>query len=99
MKKLTKKFIESELEKINYTYKLNEIIRYNKERKEKYQTQSLAEHVTNMIFLAYYFRQYEDPENKLDFDKVVQMILMHDMGEIETGVFPTHLKTKQNEND
>jgi 5'-deoxynucleotidase YfbR-like HD superfamily hydrolase len=77
--------ILSEIKKIQYTYGLNKVIRYNFEREEPYQTQSVAEHVCNMLFLAHYFKPLEDPQNKLGFPKVIRMIMMHDMGEIETG--------------
>ncbi len=84
-KELTEEYILSEIKKLRYTYGLNKVIRYNQARDEKYQTQSVAEHIANMIFLAFYFKKYEDPENKLNFGKVIKIILMHDMGEIETG--------------
>ena len=50
----------SEVEKLLYTYGINKVIRYSKSRVEEYQTQSVAEHVANMIFCAYYFRDLED---------------------------------------
>ncbi len=96
MQTLTPEYIQSEIKKIQYTYGLNKIIRFSLKREEKYQTQSVAEHITNMLHLAYYFRDFEDAERKMDFDKVVRIILMHDMGEIETGDIPCVLK---NDND
>jgi putative hydrolase of HD superfamily len=77
--------IKKEIEKILYLYRLNKVIRHGKKRIEKYQTQSVTEHVANMIYLAYYFRDLEDPKHKFDMDKVIKIILMHDLGEIETG--------------
>ncbi len=47
-----------------------------------------------MLHLAYYFRDLEDPKRLMDFDKVVRMILVHDMGEIETGDISCVLKTQ-----
>lgn len=96
-KELTKEYILSEIEKLMYPYGLNRIIRYSLERKESFQTQSVAEHVTNMIFLAYYFRDFEDREHKLDFNKVIKMIMLHDMGEIETGDIVTVKKNETHE--
>jgi len=93
---LTDKYILSEIEKLKYLYGLNKVIRFNLTRKEDWQTQSVAEHVANMIYLAYYFRSYEDPAKKLDFDKVIRLIMVHDLGEIETGDIITAVK---NEND
>lgn len=92
--KLTDEYIISEIEKLKYPYGLNRVIRYNLKRREDFQTQSVAEHVANMIFLAYYFRDFEDPEHELDFDKVIRLIIMHDMGEIETGDIITVAKNK-----
>ncbi len=82
---MTNDWILSEIEKIGYIYKLNKVIRYNLKREEILETQSVAEHVFNMLILANYFRDLEDPEKKLDFTKVTKMILMHDLVEIETG--------------
>ena len=95
---LTTEYILAEIKKIKYTYGLNKVIRYNLKRNEKFQTQSVAEHLTNMMYLAYYFRSLEDPENKLDWDKVIKIILMHDLGEIETGDIITVAKTFLDEN-
>ncbi len=81
----TDEYVLSEIKKLKYTYGLNRIIRYNLNRVEHHQTQSVAEHVCNMIFLAHYFRDLEDPDNGMDFEKVIRIIIMHDMGEIETG--------------
>ena len=83
----------SEVEKLLYTYGINKVIRYSKSRVEEYQTQSVAEHVANMIFCAYYFRDLEDVNREMDMDRVVRLIIMHDMGEIETGDIVTTHKT------
>ncbi|MFZ4632068.1 MAG: HD domain-containing protein [Patescibacteria group bacterium] len=93
IEQFTDDYVLEEIKKIKYTYGVNSVIRYNLEREELHKTQSVAEHVTNMLFLAYYFKELEDPKSKLDFDKVVRMILMHDMAEIETGDIITTIKT------
>ena len=93
IEQFTDEYVLEEIKKIKYTYGLNSVIRYNLERDELHKTQSVAEHVTNMLFLAYYFRELEDAESKLDFDRVVRMILTHDMSEIETGDIITTIKT------
>ncbi len=93
IEQFTDEHVLAEIRKIKYTYGVNSVIRYNLERDELHKTQSVAEHVTNMLFLAYYFRELEDPKNLLDFDKVVRMILFHDMAEIETGDIITTIKT------
>ncbi len=89
---ITDDWVINEIEKIKYTYNLNKVIRYNLQRQEVFETQSVAEHVYNMLILAHYFRDLEDPENILDFEKVTKMILMHDMGEIITGDVVMHYK-------
>jgi 5'-deoxynucleotidase YfbR-like HD superfamily hydrolase len=81
----TDEYVLSEIQKLKYTYGLNSVIRYNLARDEVYQTQSVAEHVCNTLFLAHYFRPLEDPESEMNFEKVIKLIMMHDMGEIETG--------------
>lgn len=93
------RWIKKEIEKIKYTYGLNSVIRYNFKRKEKFESQSVAEHVYNMLILAHYFRDLEDPKHEMDFGKVVKMILMHDMGEIETGDIVMGLKTATHSNE
>ena len=82
-----------EVDRLLYTYGINKVIRYSKSRVEEYQTQSVAEHVANMIFCAYYFRDLEDVNREIDMDRVVRLIIMHDMGEIETGDIVTTHKT------
>lgn len=95
MSNINKKETLKNIDKLLYTYGLNRVIRYKQERNEIHETQSVAEHVTNMLFCAYHFRDIEDPEYKMDFEKIVRLILMHDMGEIETGDILTHHKTDE----
>ena len=86
--------ILNEVNKLIYTYGLNRVIRYEQKREEVHQTQSVAEHVTNIIICAYHFRDIEDPDHKIDFDSLVRLVVMHDMGEIETGDIVTNKKTQ-----
>jgi 5'-deoxynucleotidase YfbR-like HD superfamily hydrolase len=69
---ITEDWILQEIEKLKYTYGLNKVVRYNLIREEIYETQSVAEHVTNMLILAHYFRELEDPERKMDMEKNCQ---------------------------
>jgi 5'-deoxynucleotidase YfbR-like HD superfamily hydrolase len=94
MQTAEKAIIRDNINKLLYTYGLNRVIRFAQKRSEIHQTQSVAEHVTNILFCAYHFRDIEDPEHKMNFDEVVRLILMHDMGEIETGDIITHNKTE-----
>jgi len=95
--KISEEWVLNEIQKIKYTYGLNSVIRYNLKRIEEHETQSVAEHVYNMLILAHYFRDLEDPEHKMDMAKITKMILMHDMGEIETGDIIMGSKNKMHE--
>lgn len=95
LSKIEKKKILREIEKLLYTYNLNRVIRYDQKRTEKFETQSVAEHVTNSLFLAHYFIDIEDKKHRLDFAKIIRMIIMHDMGEIEKGDVILMKKTKK----
>ena len=56
----------------------------------KGRTESVAEHSWRISLMAFLLR-HEFPE--LDMDKVVDMCLIHDLGECFTGDIPTFMKT------
>ena len=56
--------------------------------------ESVAEHSWMMTLMAYFMKD-EFPE--VDMDKVVQMCIIHDLGECFTGDIPTFEKTKAHE--
>jgi putative hydrolase of HD superfamily len=56
--------------------------------------ESVAEHSWMMTLMAYFMKD-EFPE--VDMDKVVQMCMIHDLGECFTGDIPTFDKTKAHE--
>ena len=56
--------------------------------------ESVAEHSWMMTLMAYFMKD-EFPE--VDMDKVVQMCIIHDLGECFTGYIPTFDKTKAHE--
>ena len=56
--------------------------------------ESVAEHSWQMTLMAFFMKN-EFPE--ADFNKVIQMCIIHDLGECFTGDIPTFLKTKDHE--
>ena len=56
--------------------------------------ESVAEHAWQLSLLAY-FVQDEFPEANIN--KVIQMCILHDLGEAITGDIPSFLKTEENE--
>lgn len=85
--------IMDELQKLVYMYGLNSVIRYNRVRDEMHQTQSVAEHVTNILTCAYFFKDIIKEGVNLDMGVVSRRALIHDVGEIETGDVVTVKKT------
>ena len=56
--------------------------------------ESVAEHSWMMTLMAFFMKN-EFPE--ADFNKIIQMCIIHDLGECFTGDIPIFLKTKENE--
>lgn len=56
--------------------------------------ESVAEHSWRMTLMAYFMKD-EFPD--ADMDKVIQMCIIHDLGEAFTGDIPTFLKTREDE--
>lgn len=56
--------------------------------------ESVAEHSWRLVLMAYWIRD-EFPE--ADFDRVIRMCLIHDLGECFTGDIPTFQKTEADE--
>ncbi len=69
-----------DFKKLQYLYKIEEIDRYGEVKNRK---ESTAEHICTSFILANYFLKIIDEE--LDYKKVTQMLLFHDLVEIETG--------------
>lgn len=57
--------------------------------------ESVAEHCWMMTMMAFFMKN-EFPYT--DMDKVIQMCIIHDLGECFTGDIPTFSKTKEHEN-
>ena len=56
--------------------------------------ESVAEHSWMMTLMAFFMKN-EFPE--ADINKIIQMCIIHDLGECFTGDIPTFAKTKENE--
>jgi len=93
-------FVASECRKLQTLYKLKSVIRYDFERHEEIDTESVAEHVYGMHVLASYFLPLENSDGSWDKEKIRLMIQYHDADEIITGDKVGYLKTlsdKENE--
>ena len=91
---MNKEKILSEIEKIKYLYRFKKIIRYSQKRTEIIPTESDAEHIFGMMILANYFlnTEFYKKEN-YNREKIYDLILFHEMDELELGDISTHLKT------
>ena len=56
--------------------------------------ESVAEHSWRAALMAYFLR---DKFPEADMDKVIKMLLIHDLGESFTGDIPSFRKTEENE--
>jgi 5'-deoxynucleotidase YfbR-like HD superfamily hydrolase len=78
-------------------YPIKRVMRYKGERDSSLHLESDGDHVAGLMHLAEYFLPLEDPEEKLDWLLVHSMLKYHDIGEIDAGDLPYHLKTKLDE--
>lgn len=79
--------------RLRIAYQLKRTLRYSTARDFDTHNESVAEHVFGMFFLAEYFLPLEDPEKKLNIEKLHRLILFHDFSEITHGDVPYHWKT------
>lgn len=82
---------------LRLAYKLKTTIRYGDSRNPSVHSESVAEHVYALLFLAQYFLPIEDPGEKLSKERVYEILLFHDFGEIVNGDIPYHMKTAAHE--
>ena len=82
---------------LQVAYKLKRTLRYATKRDLNQHNESVAEHVFALFFLAQYFVAHEDLSSKFNTEKLHQILLFHDFGEITHGDVPTHWKTKNHE--
>ncbi len=91
---LTKEFVLSEVQKLQYLYKLKYEIRYAQNRGEKDYTESVAEHIFGMHLIAQYFLPLVDPTGSLNKTRIYEMATLHDIDEIETGDVLGYIKNE-----
>lgn len=84
--------ILEEMEKIRVLYTLKRTLRYHSTRDHSIHSESVAEHLFAMEVIAQYFLPLEDPEGELDRTRVHELMLFHELGEIETGDILFHRK-------
>ena len=83
-----------EMHRIRRLYILKETMRYDSERDMSVHSESVAEHLFGMQVLTQYFLPLEDPHFALDRYRINELILYHEIGEIETGDIPVIKKTE-----
>ena len=80
-----------EMQKLRVLYKLKKTLRYATKRPEEH-SESVAEHLFAMQVLVQYFLPLEDKEGKLDRVRINELIIFHELGEVETGDIVFHRK-------
>lgn len=78
-------FVLKEIGRLRVFYGLKHEIRYEITRNEEMDTESVADHIYGMFIISRYFLPLEDPEGVWDRQRIDDMILYHDIDEIETG--------------
>lgn len=86
--------ILSEARKLYVGYGMKSTIRYDSTRAEGVHAESVAEHVFGLIYLAHYFLEFEPSTKDLNKQKVYDMLLFHDFGEIKYGDAVSYHKTQ-----
>ncbi|MFW0870903.1 MAG: HD domain-containing protein [Patescibacteria group bacterium] len=87
--------ILEEVARIKYLYKMKGVFRYGQDRDPWQRAESNAEHLYGMMILVNYFLPLEDQEAKLDRQRIFDLILVHDIDEIENGDIISYKKTEK----
>ncbi len=85
--------IIEEMRRLRVLYTLKTTLRYRSTRPDEH-SESVGEHLFAMQVVAQYFLPLEDPEGKLDRVRINELMLFHELGEIETGDIIFHRKTE-----
>ncbi len=89
--------ILEEIKRLTSAYKLKRTVRYAGERNPESHSESVAEHIFALIYLAHYFLQHEPAGTTLNATLVYDLLLFHDFAEIKHGDVVTYQKTKKDE--
>jgi putative hydrolase of HD superfamily len=92
---MTNAEILDEMKRIRRMYVLKETMRYMSVRDNSVHSESVAEHLFGMQVLVQYFLPLEDPEGVLDSVRINEIILFHEIGEVETGDISFHHKKQE----
>jgi len=84
-------------QQLRVAYGLKRTLRYDTKRDLDVHSESVAEHVFGLMFLAQYFLQCEEVGPSLNVEKLYRILLFHDFGEIKHGDVPYHRKTEEHE--
>ena len=87
--------ILEEMDRIRVMYALKRTLRYQSVRDHSVHSESVAEHLFAMNIITQYFLPLEDPASALDRIRIHELILFHELGEIETGDIVFHLKNEE----
>jgi 5'-deoxynucleotidase YfbR-like HD superfamily hydrolase len=90
----TRDEILSEMKKLQFFYGLKREIRFGENRTDETNPESVAEHIYGMHVLFDYFLPLEDPEGKLNTERIRKMVTFHDIDEVITGDIVGYLKTE-----
>jgi putative hydrolase of HD superfamily len=82
---------------LRVAYQLKHTLRYHTQRDLSIHSESVAEHIFALLFLAQYFLPIEDKANTLNRERLYQILLFHDFPEIPHGDIPYIFKTKADE--
>ena len=82
---------------IRVGYEFKRILRYRTTRDLTVHSESDAEHVFALIYLAQYFLRVEPAAASLNHEKVFTILLFHDFPEIKYGDIPSYEKTTADE--
>ena len=84
--------ILAEARQLRVGYQLKRTLRYNTTRDHSEHSESVAEHIFALLYLAEYFLRNEKFKEPLDPLKVHQLLLFHDFEEIKDGDVVSYYK-------